>query len=77
MIFHKIFSHPKNIAILIDPDKISDSTFTLLSECQDNLPVSSVFVGGSLVFSEIEKVTEKIKQKTDLPVILFPGNLSQ
>ena len=77
MILEKIFAHDKNIAILIDPDKITDSTYSLISEKFDNKIISSILIGGSLVFSETEKVTKKIKHTTELPVILFPGNLSQ
>ncbi len=66
----------KLIALLIDPDKMSGQVDIWLEKEHKN-PPDMIFVGGSLVCNDVCKVVGKIKQKTDIPVLLFPGNCSQ
>tara|TARA_R100001369_G_scaffold29172_4_gene52682 strand:+ start:173605 stop:174318 length:714 start_codon:yes stop_codon:yes gene_type:complete len=67
----------KQLAVLIDPDKFSEeNTNTFLN----NLPfnTSHIFVGGSTVgANKTEKTVRVIKQNSNLPVVLFPGDHSQ
>ena len=67
----------KQLAVLIDPDKFSEeNTYTFLN----NLPfnTSHIFVGGSTVeANKTEKTVRVIKQNSNLPVVLFPGDHSQ
>ena len=67
----------KQLAVLIDPDKFSEeNTNTFLN----NLPfnTSHIFVGGSTVeANKTEKTVRAIKQNSNLPVVLFPGDHSQ
>ena len=77
MILEKLFANERNIALLIDPDKVSDSLYPVIENHLGNSIVSSIFIGGSLVFSDTDVLTQKIKQFTNLPVLLFPGNVSQ
>ncbi len=60
---------------MLDPDKIGQDALTgLLSRTQQH-PVDFFFVGGSLVTDYVHKdVIATIRQYTDTPVILFPGN---
>ncbi len=65
----------KSLALLIDPDKADqESLFTLLSQTA-TYPVDFFFVGGSLITNYNHAgVIATIRQYTDTPVVLFPGN---
>lgn len=62
----------KQFAILIDPDKFeSDDLLELASECN----VDIIMVGGSILTNgNFEKSIQRIKNKSKIPVIIFPGN---
>ena len=67
----------KLLAVLIDPEKFSGENYTCLIE---KLPeqVTHIFVGGSTGTSaQSEFCVDFIKTKTNLPVILFPGDKEQ
>lgn len=67
----------KLLAVLIDPDKFIE---TEAANYLQKLPqeTSHIFVGGSRVeASKTQKTIAAIKDFTNLPVILFPGNYSQ
>lgn len=68
----------KLLAILLDPDKISkDSLQTIIPKINQS-PATHIFIGGSLVLTNtIDGIIRELKQKTTLPVLLFPGNPSQ
>ena len=68
----------KLLAILLDPDKIDLNTIERLIEKINQSPATHIFIGGSLVENNIlDELIIKIKQKCDLPIVLFPGNPSQ
>jgi len=68
----------KSLAILIDPDKVSLQTIPDFIDKVNNSIANHIFVGGSSV---AEKTTEilvkKIKSQTKLPIVIFPGDVSQ
>ncbi len=69
----------KSIAVLIDPDKVEDSTqlLQLINLASENC-VDYFFVGGSLVTTtNLAEVVKKIKDNVNIPVVLFPGNSMQ
>lgn len=68
----------KLLAILLDPDKIVwEQLDHLLDKINESL-ATHIFVGGSIVQSTIlEDLIAQLKQKTNLPVIIFPGDPSQ
>jgi phosphoglycerol geranylgeranyltransferase len=69
----------KSIAVLLDPDKIDDSSkiLPLINLCNENC-VDFFFVGGSLITTtNLSEVVRKIKQHVSIPVVLFPGNSMQ
>lgn len=69
----------KSIAVLIDPDKISDANQLepLLRLANENC-VDYFFVGGSLVTtSNLADVVKTIKDNISIPVVLFPGSALQ
>lgn len=69
----------KSIAVLIDPDKVSDHTHLhqLINLASENC-VDYFFVGGSLVTTtNLSDIVREIKDHVTLPVVLFPGNSIQ
>ncbi|MFV5698215.1 geranylgeranylglyceryl/heptaprenylglyceryl phosphate synthase [Flavobacterium sp. ZT3R17] len=68
----------KMLAILLDPDKVVLENLDLLISKINHSPATHIFIGGSLVTTNIlEELIVKIKQNCDLPIVLFPGNPSQ
>ncbi|MBN8640523.1 MAG: geranylgeranylglyceryl/heptaprenylglyceryl phosphate synthase [Flavobacteriales bacterium] len=68
----------KLLAILLDPDKLSvEKTVDLVSKINSS-PATHIFVGGSsFEGNHLDELITTIKQNTNLPVVLFPGNPSQ
>lgn len=68
----------KSFAVLIDPDKVNDSSIDDLIDISIEANVDYFFVGGSLVVSDnLDECVRNIKSKCKIPVILFPGSPSQ
>lgn len=68
----------KLLAILLDPDKIVWENLQHLLLKINESPATHVFVGGSIVQSNVlEDLIQELKLKTNLPVVLFPGDPSQ
>ncbi len=64
------------IALLIDPDKVSEINLDVLLSNPEAIDL--IFVGGSLLTDgDIDQTIDLIKEKTQLPVLLFPGSSSQ
>ena len=64
--------------VLIDPDRNSEKNLeekiSKINECD----VDAIFVGGSLILdNNCEKRVKMIKSLTKLPIIFFPGGVSQ
>ncbi|MEI8201929.1 MAG: geranylgeranylglyceryl/heptaprenylglyceryl phosphate synthase [Bacteroidota bacterium] len=77
-IYNSFKQKRKQFAVLIDPDKYNAADITgLLQYAQDGL-IDYFFVGGSLLTEDyLEKWITLIKNNTQIPVILFPGNTLQ
>ncbi len=68
----------KSFALLIDPDKVNTAAISELCELATAASVDYLFVGGSLVISNhLDEVVKRVKQRCNIPVILFPGSPSQ
>jgi phosphoglycerol geranylgeranyltransferase len=68
----------KLLAILLDPDKIIWENLEFLIEKIKQSPATHIFIGGSHVQNDIlDELIIRLKEKTSLPVVLFPGNPSQ
>ena len=71
-------SGQKLLAILLDPDKIVLGNIENLLLKINQSPATHIFVGGSIVQTTIlEELIAQLKQKTNLPVVIFPGDPSQ
>jgi phosphoglycerol geranylgeranyltransferase len=73
----KNFPHKKSVALLLDPDKASDTSLENILNIARECHTDYIMVGGSITFSNVDNIIGSIKQKTAIPVILFPGNLLQ
>ena len=68
----------KLFAILIDPDKQKKSVLSLLVQKANEANVDYFFVGGSLLTNDnLDECIKTIKNNSNIPVILFPGNAMQ
>ena len=66
----------KSIAVLIDPDKITnrEGLLHLIGIANENY-VDYFFIGGSLLTSDtMSEVIQLIKSNSKIPVVLFPGS---
>ncbi|WP_413774286.1 geranylgeranylglyceryl/heptaprenylglyceryl phosphate synthase [Polaribacter sp. PL03] len=68
----------KLLAVLIDPEKINLENISVFFEKVHQSITTHIFVGGSTDKDNLtDKVVAAIKKTTHLPVILFPGDVSQ
>ncbi|HVN48285.1 MAG TPA: geranylgeranylglyceryl/heptaprenylglyceryl phosphate synthase [Bacteroidota bacterium] len=64
--------------VLIDPDKIKPQQLPAFVQSATAAGVDAFLIGGSLLFSnEFDATIQLIKMNTTIPVIIFPGNVSQ
>lgn len=68
----------KLLAVLIDPEKIDPKHIPCFFEKIHNSIATHIFVGGSTdKDNQTESVVMAAKKETNLPIILFPGDVSQ
>jgi len=68
----------KLLAVLIDPDKMVIEMASKIIRSINASMATHIFVGGSIVEdNKTEKLVSEIKKYTNLPVIVFPGDVSQ
>jgi len=77
-ILNSISKEEKLLAVLIDPDKmVIENTADFIKKVNQSI-ATHIFVGGSTVDDfKTELLVLKIKKNTNLPVVLFPGSVSQ
>ena len=68
----------KLLAVLIDPDKFSiESTSSFIIKVNESI-ATHIFIGGSIVNNDATDIlVSEIKKHTNLPIVLFPGDVSQ
>jgi len=71
-------SNKKSFALLIDPDKQDkEELISIINKAKD-AKTDFFFVGGSLLTHDsLNTCIETIKENSEIPVILFPGNAMQ
>ena len=68
----------KKFAVLIDPDKMRLGKLDQIIELSARCHVDYFFIGGSLlVNSQLDQCLQMIRQRTHIPMILFPGSSYQ
>lgn len=68
----------KLLAVLLDPDKVKlDELSFLISKINQSI-ITHIFVGGSTVNEGVtEPFVKELKTLTNLPIIIFPGDVGQ
>ncbi len=67
----------KRFALLIDPDKHTKESLSYLVSLAVATPPDLILVGGSLLFKPIEETIVYLKEQLNMPVFIFPGDVSQ
>lgn len=68
----------KLLAVLIDPDKFDISNVAGFIKKVNSSIATHIFVGGSIVEDKLtDNLVQEIKIYTKLPVVLFPGDVTQ
>ena len=68
----------KSFALLIDPDMQDKSELMSVIEKANTAKADYFFVGGSLLTNDsLDTCLSTLKKKSDIPVVLFPGNAMQ
>lgn len=77
-ILEKFLTSQKQFAVLVDPDKLSDNQTAEISKIAGEAGVNFLFVGGSLLTSDtLFRCIHTLKENSNIPVVLFPGNTYQ
>jgi phosphoglycerol geranylgeranyltransferase len=77
-IIDSVQKEEKLLAVLIDPDKMAIEMVSNFIEKVNKSIATHIFIGGSTVEEyATEKLVSEIKRHTKLPVVLFPGSVSQ
>ena len=77
-ILNSISKGQKLLAVLIDPDKMAIEMVSGFIKKVNQSIATHIFVGGSTVDEEAtEALVIEIKKQTDLPIVLFPGDVTQ
>jgi phosphoglycerol geranylgeranyltransferase len=64
--------------ILLDPDKLNEETMPLFIKHCEKCSVDGFLIGGSLMIDgDMADAVSKVKKYSDLPVIIFPGEVNQ
>jgi putative glycerol-1-phosphate prenyltransferase len=71
------FPVKKSVALLLDPDKIQEESLSIILAFASESKTDYILAGGSLTFTGIDHLIRSVKEKCNIPVILFPGNLLQ
>src|ERR1035437_7477394 len=67
----------KLMVLLIDPDKHDDESLKRTVDIANRAGINFFLIGGSIISKSINDKIVTIKQNSQLPVFLFPGNLLQ
>lgn len=81
-ILDKIFSlkkqHKKALAILIDPDNLSQELLAKQVTLAKENSVDFFFIGGSMITEDcLGETIDFIKLNCEIPAVIFPGNVTQ
>ncbi|MFD2543223.1 geranylgeranylglyceryl/heptaprenylglyceryl phosphate synthase [Lacinutrix gracilariae] len=77
-ILESISKEKKGLAVLIDPDKTKPEGLSSFMHKLNNSIATHIFIGGSTVEADAtENLVLEIKKQTQLPIVLFPGDVSQ
>jgi phosphoglycerol geranylgeranyltransferase len=67
----------KSVALLLDPDKAAADGLEKILHIASEYRADYILAGGSLTFNSIDDLIDRIRNRCNIPVVLFPGNLLQ
>jgi phosphoglycerol geranylgeranyltransferase len=68
----------KSFAVLLDPDKLDKTSLERVIDLSEESNVDYFFLGGSLLSKyNIPEIIKTIKQRSAIPIVLFPGGYLQ
>ena len=71
-------ANKKSFALLIDPDKQDEKQLVSIIEKAKNAKTDYFFVGGSLLTHDsLDACLDTLKEYSNIPIVLFPGNAMQ
>ena len=76
-IIEKVEEGKKQFVVLIDPEAVTNESLHELLDLAQGFDVDFFLLGGSTYAQPATDVLQFIRSKSDLPVVLFPGNASQ
>ncbi len=76
-ISEKIKNSQNDLAVLIDPDKVSENWLGKVVDYANKGHIDFLFAGGSFATNSTDKLVKFLKKSTNVPVVLFPGHPSQ
>ena len=77
-ILESVSKQKKLLAVLIDPDKMKSENLSAFMLKLNASVATHIFVGGSTVDDNLmTPLVSEIKAHTNLPVVLFPGDINQ
>lgn len=67
-------SKSKSFALLVDPDKCTETYLTSIYKICETQKIDFIFVGGSLISENtLIYIVSQLKKNTNKPLVLFPG----
>lgn len=78
IIFNKVASNQKLLAILVDPDKAGTEHLRDLSAMANTIQADFFLIGGSLLTEgNLDDTIALIQKESKLPIVIFPGSSNQ
>ena len=77
-LFEKIEKEGTIHMTLVDPEKVTPSSASHIAKEAEACDTAAIMVGGSTSFStsHLDRVTKSVKESVEIPVILFPNNIT-
>ncbi len=77
-LFEKIEKEGTIHMTLVDPEKVTPSSASHIAKEAEACDTAAIMLGGSTSFSisHLDKVTKSVKESVEIPVILFPNNIT-
>ncbi len=74
----KSANNQKQIAVLLDPDDLTEDKTRNVVALSEKAGVDYFFIGGSLITkTNFETIASTIKENTQIPLLIFPGSIFQ
>ena len=78
IIYNKCHEGKKQLALLVDPDKIDLEGLQKTAEVAEATGTDYLFIGGSLLTRDnMALCIDQLKKNSEVPVVIFPGSMLQ